>query len=137
MRQVFADTFYWSALINPRDKWHQRVKEFNHTLVNAHLFTTDEILTEFLNFFSSYDAYMKNGVIRLVQDILNSDRVTVIAQTHSSFLDGLTLYQNRTDKGYSLTDCISMQTMRKLGITEILTHDRHFTQEGFTILFTD
>ncbi len=29
-------------------------------------------------------------------------------------------------KGYSLTDCISMQTMRREGLTEILTSDRHF-----------
>jgi hypothetical protein len=37
-------------------------------------------------------------------------------------------------KYYSLTDCISMNLMRGRGITEILTHDQHFTQEGFTIL---
>jgi predicted nucleic acid-binding protein len=37
----------------------------------------------------------------------------------------------RPDKGYSLTDCISMQTMRKEGLTEVLTKDRHFEQEGF------
>lgn len=59
----------------------------------------------------------------------------MVEQTHQSFLLGLDLYQNRLDKGYSLTDCISMNTMRQLGITEILTHDRHFTQEGFVILF--
>ena len=44
------------------------------------------------------------------------------------------LYQARPDKQYSLTDCISMQAMRTEGLTEILTHDGHFTQEGFTIL---
>jgi len=27
-----------------------------------------------------------------------------------------------------------METMRKHGLTEVLTNDRHFTQEGFTIL---
>jgi len=27
-----------------------------------------------------------------------------------------------------------MEAMRQEGITEILTHDNHFTQEGFTIL---
>lgn len=37
-------------------------------------------------------------------------------------------------KAYSLTDCISMEAMRQEGITDILTHDNHFTQEGFTIL---
>ena len=41
----------------------------------------------------------------------------------------------RPDKGYSLTDCISMQTMRREGLTEILTNDRHFEQEGFRALF--
>jgi predicted nucleic acid-binding protein len=49
---------------------------------------------------------------------------------------GLKLYQQRLDKGYSLTDCISMNTMRKSGITEVLTHDLHFTQEGFIIVFS-
>ena len=28
-----------------------------------------------------------------------------------------------------------MQAMRREGLTDILTNDRHFTQEGFTILF--
>jgi hypothetical protein len=46
----------------------------------------------------------------------------------------LTLYKARPDKGYSLTDCISMHAMRERGISDILTHDDHFRQEGFTVL---
>ena len=34
-----------------------------------------------------------------------------LPQTRSSFLAGVELYRARPDKGYSLTDCISMQTM--------------------------
>ena len=44
------------------------------------------------------------------------------------------LYESRLDKGYSLTDCVSMQVMRERGISEVLTNDQHFAQEGFTIL---
>ena len=44
------------------------------------------------------------------------------------------LYQARPDKGYSLTDCISMEVMRREGLSEVLTNDEHFTQEGFTCL---
>jgi len=51
------------------------------------------------------------------------------------FLEGLSLYRARPDKAYSLTDCISMQTMRCEGLTDVLTNDHHFTQEGFRILF--
>jgi uncharacterized protein len=53
------------------------------------------------------------------------------------FWQGWKLYAARPDKGYSLVDCISMQTMRKEGLTEVLTNDRHFEQEGFRALFRD
>jgi predicted nucleic acid-binding protein len=58
-------------------------------------------------------------------------------QSRESFLAGLDLYQARPDKGYSLTDCIAMQTMRREGITTALTNDRHFEQEGYRALFRD
>lgn len=45
------------------------------------------------------------------------------------------LYHARLDKGYSLTDCISMCTMQNGRITEVLTDDVHFEQEGFRALF--
>jgi len=135
MRTIFADTFYWTALLNPRDEWHIRVISFSKNLVSVRLVTTDEVLTEFLNFFSGYDMKMRQSVIERIQDILQNDYVQVIPQSHDTFLAGLELYRQRFDKQYSLTDCISMQTMKQREITEVLTHDRHFKQEGFTILF--
>jgi len=61
----------------------------------------------------------------------------VLPQTHATFSAGFDLYANRPDKGYSLADCISMQTMRREGITDALTDNRHFEQEGFRALFRD
>ena len=61
--------------------------------------------------------------------------IRVIPQSRESFLAGLELYRARPDKRYSLVDCISMQTMRREGLTEVLTNDRHFEQEGFRPLF--
>jgi uncharacterized protein len=58
-------------------------------------------------------------------------------QARQSFLAGLELYRARPDKGYSLVDCISMQTMRLEGLKEALTNDRHYEQEGFRALFRD
>ena len=56
-------------------------------------------------------------------------------QSHESFLAGLDLYEARLDKGYSLTDCISVNTMRAEGVADVLTNDVHFRQEGFRALF--
>jgi uncharacterized protein len=71
---------------------------------------------------------------RTVRDLLTNPAIQVIPQSRQSFLAGLALYEARPDKAYSLTDCISMATMRDQGIMDVLTHDAHFTQEGFTIL---
>ena len=47
---------------------------------------------------------------------------------------GLALYANRTDKDWSLTDCISFVVMNERGITDALTGDHHFEQAGFAAL---
>ncbi|SPE37240.1 conserved hypothetical protein [Candidatus Sulfopaludibacter sp. SbA6] len=96
--------------------------------------TTDEVLTEFLAFCAS-DPRLRLEAVLAVQDILDSSGVRVVPQTHSSFLSGLELYRARPDKGYSLTDCISMHLMRTEGLTDVLTNDYHFRQEGFRPLF--
>ena len=49
---------------------------------------------------------------------------------------GLLLLQARIDKTYSLCDAVSFLLMREHGITEALTTDRHFEQEGFIRLLT-
>ncbi len=136
MKPAFADTFYWIALANPRDHTHNRVLSFSGSLGSRVIVTTDEVLTEFLAFCAS-DSQLRMAAAAAVQDILGAAHVRVIPQTRGSFLSGLELYRARLDKAYSLTDCISMQTMWRESITEVLTNDRHFQQEGFRALFRD
>ncbi len=133
MRQIFADTWYWIASINPKDQWHAQALVVDAEL-NADLLTTEAVLIEVLNYFCGYGPELRLKVALIVEDLLHSHDVEVISHTRQMFWDGIALYRAREDKGYSLTDCISMHLMRERGITEILTHDHHFTQEGFTIL---
>jgi predicted nucleic acid-binding protein len=46
VKQVFADTFYWIALTDSTDSAHQRARQVADDIV-----TTDEVLSEYLNFF--------------------------------------------------------------------------------------
>ena len=137
MRAVFADTFYWIALANPKDEWHQATVKVSQGLGPVHLLTTDEILVEFLTHFSRYGTLLREKAVEHVKKITANPNITIIPQTRLSFLSGLKLYEARFDKEYSLTDCISMETMRSRNIQEILTHDKHFTQEGLTVLITE
>jgi predicted nucleic acid-binding protein len=137
MKRIFTDTSYWIALIDPKDKWHSKALNLSQSLADK-LITTDEVLSEVLTFFSGYGPYIRQSVARIVFGILtNETQIEVVEQSRDSFLSGLALYEKRLDKSYSLTDCISMQLMRVEGIDEVLTSDKHFTQEGFTILLVD
>jgi predicted nucleic acid-binding protein len=134
-RILFADTFYWVALLNPRDAFHARVSSFNSTLGTTRLVTTDEVLTEVLNWFSQYGPLWRAKTAGLIHKLRSNPSVDVLPQTRADFDAALALYEARPDKGYSLTDCRSMLAMRGLGLTEALTNDHHFSQENFTILF--
>lgn len=48
---------------------------------------------------------------------------------------GRRLYQERADKDWPLTDCISFIVMQDEGVRDALTADRHFDQAGFKALF--
>ena len=132
MKRVFADTFYWIALSLPGDAACARAEQVMDDVV-----TTEEVLTEYFTFFCASPEYLRREVTRNVEAILSDPAVRVIEQSHDSFVAGFELYRARPDKGYSLTDCISMHTMRKERLTEVLTNHRHFEQEGFRALFRD
>lgn len=134
MKKVFADSVYWIALINPKDQWRLPAFEVSRELGEFSIVTSDEILIETLNYFADSGEYFRSVVSREIERILLNQNVEIIEATHESFLSGFELYRNRLDKGFSLTDCISMNICRELRIWEILTHDRHFSQEGFEAL---
>jgi predicted nucleic acid-binding protein len=134
MRTVFADTCYWIALLNPRDQTHDIAIRVSKGLTDSRTVTTEEVLTELLNYFGARGPYFRSAAAKLVERMQADRSIQILPQTHDGFLAGVRLYQGRPDKGYSLTDCISMETMRRGGLREVLTNDEHFTQEGFTCL---
>jgi len=135
MHRYFIDTFYLVALSNRWDSWYRRVLSFSLSFTVCHLYTVEEVLAEYLTFCSAARPSVRAEAVRTVGNVLNAPHTTVIPQSHASFLDALALYASRFDKQYSLTDCVAMQAMRREGLTDVLSNDHHFTQEGFQIVF--
>ncbi len=126
MPTLFADTFYWVALIHAKDQWHRQVRAFSRLIQDYSLITTDLVLVEYLNFFAKFDQPMKQGVVNLYRQIQTSPNLQIISLDSYLIQSGVELYANRLDKGYSLTDCVSMIVMKQMGIYEILTMTRSF-----------
>ena len=134
MRSVFADTVYWIATAMPNDQWRASAREARRRLGRVELVTTDEVLIEFLSALSRGGPRVRSAATQAVRAMLSSSNVRVVPQSRESFRRALDRYEARGDKGYSLQDCASMNVMEAESITEILTSDRHFEQEGFTVL---
>ena len=131
---MFVDTNYWVAILSPRDQWHEAACKARDSLRAAKLVTSELVLIEVLNGFSGFGEGGRQSAAGLAIRILCDPAIETILHTHSAFTEGLALYEARRDKAYSLIDCVSMNAMRERGITEVLTHDTNFAQEGFTIL---
>ncbi|MBP6822946.1 MAG: type II toxin-antitoxin system VapC family toxin [Acidobacteria bacterium] len=134
MKTVFADTLYWVSGLNQRDQWYDSVIRAEALLDDFQIVTTESVLIEVLNYHAEFKSYWRQAAVNLVRDILANPDIEVVLHSHDIFLNGLKLYESRPDKGYSVTDCISMNVMRERGISEVLTHDHHFAQEGFVVL---
>ena len=130
MPLAFPDTSLWLGRHFRQDQWHRAAlaaeRRLGHPL---YLVTTQEVITEFLDSVSGNE-YMRQVGVQVVEVIQRSTAITVIPQSAESFSKGLELYRNRMDKGYSLVDCISMNTMAERSLTLVLTSDRHFEQEN-------
>ncbi len=134
MKTVFVDTVYWIAIVRPNDSWRKAAQTVKEQLGPIRLVTTDEVLTEFLAALSKGGPNLRHTAVKMVRAILSNANIKVVPQSRDSFQRGLTRYEARNDKEYSLQNCISMNVMESESIMEVLTHDHHFEQEGFRIL---
>lgn len=131
---VFADAAFYVALLLPRDQHRSSAARAAQTLIDEPVVTSEPVLVEVLAAISRAGPQARTRAVDLVDVLLEDTRVTVVEQTHELFRNGIDLYRRRLDKGYSLTDCMSMVICNEQQIRQVLTTDRHFTQEGFEIL---
>ncbi len=63
-----------------------------------------------------------------------SQGARVVFVDQDTYDRGWQLHRERSDKTWSLVDCISFVVMQDLRLTEALTADHHFEQAGFVKL---
>jgi len=131
---AFLDTAHVLALLNPRDAWHARAVAASATGPER-LVTTEAVLMEVADALSrpSHRAW----ALQAIDDLRADDGVTCVAVDASLFARGLELYRTRSDKAWSLTDCISFVVMQEHDLSDALTADVHFEQAGFRALLRD
>ena len=134
MRRLFVDSFYYLALLNPRDAHRAQALQVNLT-IEDHFWTTDLVLIEVANALSA--PQLRHHAATYLHKLEQSPDTTIIRLTPDFFSRSLELYEQRTDKAWSLTDCFSFVVMQDYDIHEALTGDHHFVQAGFLPLLRE
>lgn len=130
MNAVFADTFFYLALLNASAPEHSRaLAESKH---GQQIVTTELILLELGNACARGDDHA--DFLALVAGVRASPRTTVVPLSTGLLDRGLELMAGRPDTDWSLTDCISFVVMAERGLKDALTGDHHFEQAGFRAL---
>ncbi|MBU6411342.1 MAG: PIN domain-containing protein [Verrucomicrobia bacterium] len=130
MNAVFADTFFYLALLDEGEPAHERA--LAESKISRLIVTTEFILLELGNACAHAEDHA--DFLALVAGMCASPRVKIVSLNSELFNRGLERMRERSDKNWSLTDCISFVVMENEGIHEVLTGDQHFEQAGFKAL---
>ncbi len=133
-REIFVDTLFAVAYLNPRDSYHAKAIELTDVFENQPLVITDAVLLEIGN------ALSRNGkpsAVRFIDYCNESPEVEIVRLTPELWEKSFQLYRTYLDKQWGLVDCISFTAMKQRGLTSALTFDAHFVQAGFTALMRD
>jgi uncharacterized protein len=128
---VFADTFFYLALLNDADPAHERAIE--ESRASRQIITSEFILLELGNACARAEDHA--DFLALVKGLRESFRIRIVPLSTSLLDRGLELMRKRSDKDWSLTDCTSFILMEDAGVGAALTADHNFEQAGFKALF--
>jgi predicted nucleic acid-binding protein len=134
-REVFADTCYRIALINPGDDFHEAAINIAPQIKGAIIVTSDWVLNEFLTFFNRFTP-LKRKALEIYDKIVADPNVIVEPTSRKSFSEAVEKYRAEIKRSYSIVDCTSFNIIRARGIKDALSADRHFTQEGINALLS-
>ncbi len=133
MNRVFADAFYFVALLNRADQYHAKATAAASQL-RGEIVTTEWVLAEVADALA--DSASGRSAVPFIRDLARDPKVSIVRAGDDWFERGLQLYELRPDKDWPLTDCISFAVMAEERLTEALTGDHHFAQAGFKALLT-
>ena len=133
MRQVFLDTVGLLAIWDEDDQWHAAAslawEEVQKT--RALVLTTSYVLLECGNAVSRTPFRAEVDEMRRRMEASQ----TLLHPSEQDWAEAWQRYARNEAAGAGIVDQVSFAVMRRLGISEAFTNDRHFKAAGFIALF--
>jgi predicted nucleic acid-binding protein len=129
---VFVDTSAFVCVLDADDPRHKNARKAWESLLarDEQLVTTNYIVTE-------TSAVLQRTCDMEAVRIFVAELVPIVsiewidATSHHA---GLAAFLTAQKRSLSLVDCISFDTMRRLGMSTAFAYDRHFKEHGYTMI---
>ena len=133
MNDIFLDTVGLIAVWDDTDQWHAAAQAAYVRLLRQgrRLVTTPLILCECGN--AAARRPYRSDVCELRTVLIQAG--LMIEPTDQDVDQAWYAYERGESAQAGIVDHVSFQVMRRLGITEAFTNDKHFHAAGFTVLF--
>lgn len=131
---VFLDTGHVVALADPRDRYHAIAREWSEQVSRSQgqVVTTRAVLVEIGNILSSVKN--RSFAAQYITAVERAPAFEVVPLSEKLFRRGFELFEEREDKAWGLTGCISFVAMRDRKLRDALSADGDFQQAGFNAL---
>ena len=123
-----VDAGYLIGTVDPRDELRPRVEAWGRTLRGV-LLVHDYVTLEVVNHFSATPLRERCQVV--LRQFLMQPNVEFVHVDEELREAEERLHRDRSDKKWSLTDCVSFVLMQRRGVRRALAYDHHFEQAGF------
>lgn len=127
---LFVDTGFWIALLDRRDRNHERAKDSLSGLLGGYrIYVSDFAVFETMTYFNC-----SLGRHDLAVRFLNKTETagfTVLEVDKATKDDAIRIFRRYSDKDFSMTDCTSFAVMTANGIRHFAGFDSHFEQMSF------
>jgi uncharacterized protein len=125
---MLIDTSGFLSLYESKEPFHQKAGELYYSA--KFLMTTNYVLAEYTAL-AQVRGIVREEIIKFSRRILDNEDIEIIWIDENLHTKAVELIEQRQDKNYSLCDAVSFVIMNERGVTESLTTDKHFEQEGF------
>ena len=133
--RFFLDTAYVLALLNQKDTYHNQAKTMLSSMHSAReVWLTEAVLIEIANALASSN---RSAAVAFINSCYVTPNVRVVSVDSKLLKRAIDFYENRGDKEWGLTDCISFIVMEDHDLKEAFTADDHFQQAGFRALLLE
>ena len=135
VRRALVDASFLIPLVWPDDKHRPRARRFFAAQTGYQYFVTDGVLSELLARATRRPLSVRRDAAELAQRIVRGDGFTIVPTGSIEQIEaGIARYVRLMPYRLSYVDCVQMNVMDALDISEILTFDQGFAVEDRYVL---